>query len=271
MEVLKGRDIMKTEKHCLGLTIVIGILCVSVLGQIEPPVPEYKYDSLLIGRPNPTLAGIDNLHVTIIHTDEEPNGLVWERLKAEINNKLSQAGIKVFSPQPGVMYKLPIWPELKIRVDMLKIEQSQQYVFHIQTLLAKNIYVEVEPALRQKADVWETEPVMQAVSVQSMPAAVTSVVLEQVEAFIHAYLAANPSNKRPTNANDISIVPKEHLKPVAKSTPAEYKYVASKNSEVFHKPECSSAKRIKPENLIGYGSRDEAINTGKRPCRRCNP
>jgi hypothetical protein len=104
-----------------------------------------------------------------------------------------------------------------------------------------------------------------------MPAAVTSAVLEQVEAFIHAYLAANPPNKRPSDVNDISIVPEEQVEPVVESTPAEYKYVASKNSKVFHKPDCIWAKRIKPENLVNYSSRDEAINAGKKPCKQCNP
>ena len=155
---------------------------------------------------------------------------------------------------------------------MLKLEDLQQYVFHIQTSLAAKVSLAKEPTRCIKADIWEAEPAMQVVSVRRvcLPP-LPSVVLEQVEAFIHAYLAANPPNKRPTDANDISIVPKEQLKPAAESTPAEYKYVASKNSKVFHKPDCIWAKRIKPENLVGYSSRDEAINAGKRPCRQCNP
>jgi hypothetical protein len=156
-------------------------------------------------------------------------------------------------------------------MDMLKLEDLQQYVFHIQTSLATKVSLSGQPPLCIKADVWKAEPAMQAVLVQGMPAAVTSAVLEQVEAFIHAYLAANPPSKQPSDANDISKAAKEQFKSAAKSTPAEYKYVASKNSEVFHKPDCSWAKKIKPENLIGYSSRDEAITSGKRPCRRCNP
>jgi len=112
---------------------------------------------------------------------------------------------------------------------------------------------------------------VQAVSVKDMPTVVTNVTLEQAEAFIHAYLAANPSSKRPSDANDISIVLKAQVKPVAKSTVVKYEYVASKNSKVFHKPDCSSARRIKPENLTGYNSRAEAIKAGKRPCKRCKP
>ena len=246
---------MKAEKSYLVLVAVTAILCVPALAK----------------RPNQTLEGIDNLFVTIIHPDEEPNGLVWETLKAEVNSRLNKAGIKVFTPEPGVMYKLPIWPELKICVDMLKVEQSQQYVFHIQTLLAKNIYLQVKPVLRLKADVWKSGAIMRAVSIRDMPAKVTDVVLGQVEAFIAAYLAANPKGVQPTDANDIAVIKNEPPSRAVKSTPAEYKYVASKNSKVFHRPQCSSVKRISPKNLVGYSSRDEAIKAGKRPCKLCKP
>lgn len=258
---------MNTKKFYLGLAVIIGILCIPMLGEVEPDLP----DATLLGQPNPVLEGIDNLFVTIIHPGGNLNELISKNLKAEINHKLSKAGIKVFSPEPDTFYKLPIFPELKIRVDMVELEQSQQYVFHIETLMAKNIYVKTKPALHQKVDVWKTEPVMQAISEQDMPAKVTNVVMEQIEEFIHAYLAANPPGKHVPDKNDIGIILKEQPKPVVKSTQTEYKYVASKNSNVFHSPDCSSAKRIKPENLIGYKSRNEAINAGKRPCKRCKP
>ena len=233
---------MKAEKYFLIVFVITGILCSTALSERE--LTPRQDDFLLIGRINPNLAGIDNLHVTIIHPEGEPNGLAWDKLKARINSKLNRAGIKVFSPEAGVMYKLPIWPELIIRVDILKLEQSRQCVFHIQTLLAKSIYLQLKPALSQKADVWKTEPVMQAVSVENMPAKTAEVVLKQVEVFIHAYLAANSLNKRASDANDISATAKEQLKPSAKSTPVEYRYVASKNSKVFHKSTCASAKRV---------------------------
>ena len=262
---------MKTKKYCLILAVITGILCIPTLGQIEPTLPEYEYDSLLIGWANPALAGIDNLVVTIIHPDEEPNGLVWEKLKAQINNKLNEAGIKVFSPEPGVMYKLPILPELIIRVDMLKLEQSQQYVFHIQTLLAKNIHIQTKPALRQKADVWKTKPVMQVTSIQNMPAAVTNTVLEEINTFITAYLDANPKDTTPADPNQTGISQKETARPPDTSAPTKDTYVASKKSQVFHKSTCSSAKRILSENLVHYKTRQDAINDGKRPCKNCNP
>ena len=48
-------------------------------------------------------------------------------------------------------------------------------------------------------------------------------------------------------------------------------YVASENSNVFHRASCSSAKRINEENKVCFGSREEAIESGRRPCKRCNP
>ncbi|MCJ7664164.1 MAG: hypothetical protein MUO24_07960 [Desulfobacterales bacterium] len=263
---------MKTELYYLGLAVVIGILCVPVLGEVELPQPEDE--PLLLAQPNPTLTGIRQLYIVILPPDAEPNkdGLVWKNLEAAVESKISQSGIKIAQAirREHILRSLAI-PELRIDINMLKIVESQQYIFHIQTSLAKKVYLTKDASQRIKVDLWKTEPTMRAVSAEGMPAAVTSAVLEQVEAFIHAHLAANPPNKRPSDSNDISIAPEEQVEPAAESTPAEYKYVASKNSKVFHKPECSSAKRIKPENLVGYSTREKAINAGKKPCKLCKP
>ncbi len=66
-------------------------------------------------------------------------------------------------------------------------------------------------------------------------------------------------------------MPGEPLKLPGKRAVAEYKYVASKNSEVFHKPQCRWAKKISKRNLVGYNSTDEAVKAGKRPCKLCKP
>jgi hypothetical protein len=260
---------MKVEKYYLGIAVVIGILCVPALGEIELTPPD-----TLLGQPDPALAGVRQLYIVVLPSDAEPNkdGLDWKNLEAAVESKISQAGIKIAQAvqHEHILRSLAI-PELRININMLKIEQTQQYIFHIQTSLAKKVYLTKDASRYIKADLWRTEPIMQAASVESMPVAVTSAVLEQVEAFIHAYLAANPPNKRPSDANNISEAAEEQLKPVAESTPVGYEYVSSKNSNVFHKPDCSSAKRIKPENLVGYSSRDEAINAGKKPCKQCRP
>ncbi|MEO0230580.1 MAG: thermonuclease family protein [candidate division WOR-3 bacterium] len=52
---------------------------------------------------------------------------------------------------------------------------------------------------------------------------------------------------------------------------AETYYVASARSDVFHRPDCQWAKKIVPYNLIKFKSREEAVNSGRRPCKVCNP
>jgi len=51
----------------------------------------------------------------------------------------------------------------------------------------------------------------------------------------------------------------------------EYKYTASKDSEVFHYITCSYVSKIKPENLILFKTREEAIDSGRRACKICKP
>ena len=48
-------------------------------------------------------------------------------------------------------------------------------------------------------------------------------------------------------------------------------FVASKNSKVFHRPDCKSAAKISSKNLVHYATRDEAIQAEKKPCAECNP
>ena len=265
---------MKVRKHFILLAVVAGILYSSVCG--EEQFIEQDYGAVLIGRSHPTLAGIERLAVVIVPPDAEPNKeslvWIWTELNTKVIERLSKDGIKTI---PGVAGNILNIVELRIDIDMLKLADSQQSVFCVQTSLSRAVCLMKEQRFSFKADVWETEPVMLAVSAEKMSEKVTSVVLEQVEAFIHAYLAANPPDKQVSDARTSDTVSRpvqqEQTKSVAKPPTAKYKYVSSKNSKVFHIPDCTSAKRIKPENLITYNSKDEAINAGKRPCKICKP
>ena len=48
-------------------------------------------------------------------------------------------------------------------------------------------------------------------------------------------------------------------------------YIGNKNSHVFHKTTCSSAKSMSAKNKIEFTTRDEAIEKGYKPCSKCNP
>ena len=48
-------------------------------------------------------------------------------------------------------------------------------------------------------------------------------------------------------------------------------YVGNANSKVFHYSDCTSANKMNPANKIIFNSRDEAVQTGYRPCKKCKP
>ncbi len=50
---------------------------------------------------------------------------------------------------------------------------------------------------------------------------------------------------------------------------AEANFVGNKNSKVYHKKSCSSAKSMKEANKVGFVTADEAVDEGYKPCGVC--
>lgn len=48
-------------------------------------------------------------------------------------------------------------------------------------------------------------------------------------------------------------------------------YVANANTGKFHVSSCSSVSKMSEGNKVFFSSRDEAVNQGYVPCKRCNP
>jgi flagellar biosynthesis protein FlhF len=59
--------------------------------------------------------------------------------------------------------------------------------------------------------------------------------------------------------------------PTASHSSAEDDYVANKNSDVFHYPDCKWTHKIKPKNMITFSSVQEAKSQHFVPCRDCRP
>ncbi|UCF43900.1 MAG: hypothetical protein JSV99_02965 [Planctomycetota bacterium] len=268
---------MKTQKYCHIWGVVVVVLVLTALARPQPTIPHEEHT--LLGNANPFLTGIGKLYAVILPLDAESNNqsALWQQLQVKLEQKLNKAGIKIISvPVFDSGLRAYDIPELRVYIDMLKSAQHQQYVFRIQTSLARAVCLTEKDSLLFKADVWRVAPAMQAVSDESMPATVAGVVLEQLEEFIHAYLVANqqpaqPADEPKRKAPVPPVTRREATRSPLRSSAAEYKYVASKNSKVFHNSECQWAEKIRPENLVGYNSRDQATRAGRRPCKTCNP
>ena len=288
---------MKTRNHYLILAAVLSILSAPALAKQAPSLPE-DVPRPLIGLAHPQLAGIEQLYVVIVrpHFPPDTDALHLKNLEQSVRDKLKDAHITVAEDDVdkikpdfkkvllrrldekdvrNLRLRSANIPELRIDIEMITLDDSQQYIFHIQTSLARAVYLAIRPKLGFQADVWKANTAMQAVSVQTMPARVSAVVFEQVEAFIADYRIANPVGQKTADSNDIATelpaVTAGQTIPVIKPTTSKYKYVASKNSKVFHKPDCRWVQRIKPANLVTFSTREQAIQAGKRPCKTCQP
>ena len=48
-------------------------------------------------------------------------------------------------------------------------------------------------------------------------------------------------------------------------------YVGNANSKKFHYADCSMVNKMNPDNKVFMNTREEAINAGYIPCKKCNP
>jgi Metal binding domain of Ada len=263
---------MKASTCCIILTIAAGFLPVCVAGRMESPLP--RGNSFLTGRPHPALVGVGSLRIRLLRggNDRTADGLDWRALYAKITEEFHSADIELNSEmaQNG-----PNSPELRIYVEVLKLEDSPERVLRIQTSLARAVCLTEKPNPIFKAELWQLSPVMRAVPADKLPIMVTDVVLEQVEAFIRAREASNPRDNQPSDNRLTQMDSAAHAEngsgPDTGTAATGSKYVASKSSSVFHRPDCRWAQNISPENRVSYNSRQEAIRDGKKPCKSCNP
>ena len=266
---------MKIKKHFLIAGLVILFLCIPATGQRESE--QYVRPALAI-RVNPALTGITELRVVVVpnYADLSGDEPVWAGLRGVVEQELVKAGFTIASvTQRGYIAGPSDIPELRIDINMYELLNMQRRMFFIQTSLVKNIYPEEDRRVFVNIEAWTMGATVQVRLRESALAVITSLVVEQVDAFINAHFAANPQRVLFPDVNDVNVFSMRagprRGRPSVRAAVAEYKYVASKKGRVFHTPDCSSAKRIKPENLIGYSSREEAIEAGKRRCRRCKP
>lgn len=243
---------------------------------------------------NPALCDINCLYVTVcthpqFYWPVDANVLTASRLIERVESALRHAGIdscadinstegaslkkiyeKKFKGTSDLRFRHPDFPELRLDIDFCPMKDANQFIFRVQVSLAKKLPLGENSAYYIMADVWKSEPVMRLISKANLPDNLTKTVLEQVRVFIAAQSASKPSDVNQISPQFIKSSVELNTKS-EKQKDVEATFVASKNSQVFHKASCSSAKTISPNNLVSYATRDEAIAAGKRPCERCNP
>lgn len=96
--------------------------------------------------------------------------------------------------------------------------------------------------------------------------------LEKLWFYARYYLGTRPEEDKKPRASG----PDEHLIPIDRNSeripgPAEAGLRGSSRSYIFHRPDCRWVERIISPNRVEFSSRDEAVKSGRAPCKTCRP
>jgi len=190
---------------------------------------------------------VETLELELIYPENisDINETFWQDITKKIEEKITAASIKLPpKPKPGVKHKQSSYDRLTVYIDILKIEDQEKLVFHSAAFFSKKMAV-------QRITLWKNQAPLKITETKTARTEIEETILSQVDSFLKVCIAG-----------PVVITTKDTT-----DTTAKAKFVSSKNSKVFHKIDCSSAKRIKSANKICR----QAIEDGKRPCKRCKP
>ena len=217
-----------------------------------------------------SLRGANVMTVDVVCSqDVKETDLKQQDIQENIVKRLEQAGIKILPVQ--LWGTAPGRCRLKVLTKVYKPSDLDSFIYNLKVYFVQTVALERIPEVKIDAVTWELTWLAHG-SRSKLTEAIPKNLTIMTDNFIRDYHLANKlsgESSDTNNRNNVSVASPQGQ--IRTGVAARYKYVSSKNSQVFHSPECRSAKRIKPENLIGYNSRDEAIQAGKRPCKVCKP
>jgi hypothetical protein len=217
-----------------------------------------------------SLKGVQAMAVDVVCSqDVKDTNLKQQDIRENIVKQLEKAGIKII---PGQLWQtVPGRCRLKVLIKVYEPSDLKAFIYNLKVYFVQTVALERIPETKIDAVTWELSWLAHG-SKDRLTEAVPANLKIMTDSFIRDYSTANLLSGEPSDtntSNNVSVTaPKGQIR---SGVAARYKYVSSKNSQVFHSPNCRSAKRITPENLVGYNSRDEAIQAGKRPCKVCKP
>jgi hypothetical protein len=243
-----------------------GLLCVfifTILFCSVSFVQSQDYDPTVI---NPGLVGIEQVRVQVI---ADVN--FAQTIEDKIAEQFTQAGLNVSvggNAEQGT-------PQFIVRVAVLQGMQSGQCIYHVQSSFARMVYLR-ESRTKMTAEVWRADVPIGICDINDCEGAILKSASLQVDAFIAEWKKVNTDRRTAEaivsrRAADSTQADEKDQAGSDESESPAYQYVASRNSKVFHRADCSFAAKIKPENTVRFATRQDAIDSGRRPCSRCKP
>lgn len=218
-----------------------------------------------------SLRGANVMTVDVVCSEDvKETDLKQQEIRENIVEQLEQAGIKILPV--NLWGTAPGRCRLKVLIKVYKPSDLKTFIYNLKIYFVQTVALERIPGAKIDAVTWELAWLAHG-SKSKLTEAVPANLKIMTDNFIRDYRLANPLSGEPSDTNtgnNVSVTaPQGQIR--SDVAVARYRYVSSKNSKVFHSPQCRSAKRIKPENLVGYNSKEEVIQAGKRPCKVCKP
>lgn len=267
----------------------VAVLC-AVVGAI---VGRYALGAAGTAR-EPWFENVDALVVTISPVGSPGSEMMdWDELKRKVEMQFKDAGVHI----PGLdtpsreTFLLEraaqvddAWGWVQVKVRFSRAPESSLFALCVETKLVRRVILPHRQDLGVAAPLGEVGGEIQFASEEELQGKIEATVDDHIRSFVFRLKTARAAQKngsdesgsgrqeagQGTGASGASNVGQQGARDES-SRISSYPYVASKNSNIFHKSTCSSAKKIASDNMVGYGSRQEAIGAGKRPCERCKP
>jgi len=228
-------------------------------------------DTTLLIATDRALAGVEQFRVDLVTQDaaQVEKLIDLPKLRAQIATRFDEAGIKHSDDEAGMH------PRLVVQIEGVPVPQCKQYVCRVQTSVSRVVTCPGPRELQIEAEVWRLRPMMKVAAASDAGKMITEAALMQVEAFIGTYKATRKLQDRakaaePNMPGSASVGQSDPSQQNLQAV-SQFPFVASKSGLVFHRPDCRWAQNISDENRLGYKTRDEAMQSGKRPCKSCKP
>jgi hypothetical protein len=272
---------MKAKTTLLPI-LITALLCSNLFGSNAADTRQASK----AGLPNPALVGIEAIRVVVVYQNALVGRDEWiyRNLGAMVERRLTSSDAQIAALiERGYSARYQNIPTLTINVDRIVLNRARPPVLYVRTSFSADVTLERNLSTFLRIELWTKAETIQAPSLQAEFTVVTSLVNKHIEQFASDFKQANSAISPLMDVNDYNNIlpqatqqlpaetPKETPKTPVEKEKVEQVYIASKNSSVFHRPDCSWVGRILPKNRIEYKTREEAIQAGKKPCKKCKP
>jgi hypothetical protein len=217
------------------------------------------------------LAGIEELRVALV-TQETPQVeklIDVAKLRAQVIARLKEAGIRHEESDVGSC------PRLIVQIENVTVSDCGKCVCRVQTFMSRVVTFTARRDMQVEAEVWRLRPAIEVAAANEVGRVIAAAVLAQVEVFVDAYTSARRLQARALaaepNTPGSGTPGRTQSSPQNLQAASPFPFVASRNGSVFHRADCRWAQNISADNRVGYKTREEALQAGKRPCKTCQP